>query len=88
MLILTTSMFQLPKPNIQSLYCQGSTLPGIIYVGRTPTMEHYLLYPNIFHQPSYNVQMYEEYILTTTRFPLVYDNDPKYDFFIFHSPGK
>ena len=32
--------------------------------------------------------MYEEYILTTIRFPFVYDNDPKYNFFIFHPPGK
>ena len=29
-------------------------------------MEHDQLYPNVFHQPSYNLQMYEEYILTTT----------------------
>ena len=51
-------------------------------------MEHDQLYPNIFHQPSYNLQMYEEYIWTTTRFPLVYDNNPIYDFFIFYTPGK
>ena len=32
--------------------------------------------------------MYEEYILTTTRFPLVYYIDPYCDFFLFHTPGK
>ena len=51
-------------------------LSGIIYVGRIPTTEHDLLYTYVFHQPSYNLQMYEECILTTTRFPLVYYNDP------------
>ena len=75
MLIFTASVLQQPKPNVPSLYCQGSTLSGIIYVGRIPTMEHDLLYTNIFHQPSYDLQMYEEYILTTTRFPLVYLNE-------------
>ena len=36
MLIFTTSTLQQPKTNIPSLYCQGSTLPGIIYVGNQP----------------------------------------------------
>ena len=38
-------------------------------------MEHDQLYLNVFHQPFYNLQMYKEYILTTIRFPLVYDNE-------------
>ena len=65
-----------------------STLLGIIYIGRTPTMEHNQLYPNIFHQPSYNLQMYEKYILTTTRFSLVYYSNPNCNVFLFHTPGK
>ena len=73
------------RTNVPSLYHQASSPPGIIYVGRTPTMEHNQLYPN---EPSNNLRMYEECILTTTRFLLVYDNDPNYDFFIFHTPGK
>ena len=32
--------------------------------------------------------MYKEYILTIIRFPLVYNNNPKCDFFILHPPGK
>ena len=40
MLIFTTSTFQQPNRNVPSLYCQGSTPPAIIYVGRTPTTEH------------------------------------------------
>ena len=63
-------------------------LPRIIYVGRTPTTEHDQLYTNVFHQPSCNIQMYKEYILTTTRFSLVYYNDPYCNFFLFHTPGK
>ena len=51
-------------------------------------MEHDLFDPNFFHQPSYNLQMYEEYILTTSIFPLVYLNDPYCDYSIFHTPGK
>ena len=39
-------------------------------------MEHDLFHPNIFHQPSYYLWMYEEYILTTSILPLVYLNDP------------
>ena len=39
-------------------------------------MEHNLFHPNFFHQPSYNLWMYEEYILTTPIFPLVNLNDP------------
>ena len=35
------------------------------------------LFPlNIFHQSSYSLQMYKGYILTTTRFSLVYLNNP------------
>ena len=59
-----------------------------IYIGGTPTTEHDQSYPNVFHQPFFYLQMYKEYILTTIRFPLVYDNDPKYNFFIFQPPGK
>ena len=53
-------------------------------------MEHNLFHTNVFHQPSYNLllQMYKRYILTTTRFPLVYLNDPYCNFFLFHTPGK
>ena len=51
-------------------------------------MEHDQLHTNIFHQPSYNLQMYEEYILTTTTSPLVYYNDPYCNFFLFNTPGK
>ena len=36
----------------------------------------------------YILQMYKEYLLTTIRFPLVYDNNLKYNYFIFHPPGK
>ena len=32
--------------------------------------------------------MYEEYILTTPIFPLVYLNDPYYEYSIFRAPGK
>ena len=32
--------------------------------------------------------MYEGYILTTTRFPLVYLNDPFCNYYIEHTPGK
>ena len=46
------------------------------------------LYTSIFHQPSYNLQLYEEYILTMTRFPLVYYNDPNCNFFLFDTPAK
>ena len=62
----------------QVLFCQGSSLPGIIYIGRTPTTEHDQLYPNTNVQRIY---------LTTIRFLLVYDNN-LYDFSIFHPPGK
>ena len=30
----------------------------------------------------------QEFILTTTRFPLVYYNEPYCDFILFHTPGK
>ena len=73
--------------NIPKFILSRNTLPGIIYIGRIPTMEHDLLYTNIFHQPSY-LCMYEKYILTTTRFPFVYCNDPYCNFFLFHTPGK
>ena len=53
-----------------------------------PATEHDLLYTNVFHQPSYNLLMYQEYILTTTRSPLVYYSDPYWNFFLFHTPGK
>ena len=88
MLIFRTTTFQPPKTNISSLYCQGSTQAGIMYVGRIPPTEHDLLYTNVFHQPSYNLQMYNEYIKSTTRFPLVYLNEPYCNFFLFHTPGK
>ena len=55
MLIFTTCMFQDSKTNAPSLYCQGSTLPRIIYFGRTPNMECDLLHPNVFHQCFYNL---------------------------------
>ena len=87
MLIITTSTLEQPKKNITSLYCQESSLPRIIYIGRI-TMEHNLFHPNFFHQPSCNVWMYEEYILTTSIFPLVYLNDPYCDYSIFHTPRK
>ena len=74
--------------HIPCLYCQGSILRGITYVQRTSTTELDQLYYIILHQPFYNLQMYEEYILTTIRFPLVYDNNLNYDFFVFHPPGK
>ena len=76
--------------HVASLYCQQIILPGITYVEKTPTMEHDQFYSNIFHHPFYNIQMYNIYIyiLMTIQFPLVYDNDLKYDFFIFHLPGK
>ena len=61
---------------------------GITYVEMTPTTEYDQFYSNVFHQPFYNLQMYKEYIFTTIGFPLVYDNDLKYNFFIFHPPGK
>ena len=51
-------------------------------------MEHDQLYPNIFHQPFYKPTNVQRIYLTTTRFPLVYDNNPKYDFFIFHTRQK
>ena len=51
-------------------------------------MEHDPFHPNVFHQPSYNLQMYEEFILTTSVFPLVYLNDLYCDYFLFHTPGK
>ena len=40
------------------------------------------------HQLSYSLQMYNRYILTTTRFPLVYLNDPLCNYYIEHTPGK
>ena len=88
MLLITTSIFQHPKTNMPSLYCQGSTLPGMLYVGKTTTTEHDLFHPNIFHQPSYNLQMYKEYILTNIIIPLIYLNDPYCNYFLFHIPGK
>ena len=51
-------------------------------------MEHNPFYPNFFHQHSYSLQMYEEYIMTTSIFPLVYLNDPYCDYSLFHAPGK
>ena len=50
--------------------------------------EHNPFHPNLFHQPSYNLWLYEEYILTTLIFPLVYLNEPYCDYSIFHTPGK
>ena len=41
--------------HIPSSYCQGSTLPGITYIGMTLTMEHDQLYPNVICQPFYNL---------------------------------
>ena len=55
MLIFTTSTLQPPKTNVASLYSQGITIPGIIYVGRIPTTECDPLYPNVFHQPFFNL---------------------------------
>ena len=51
-------------------------------------MELNLSHLNFFHQPSYNLWMYEKYILTTSRSPLVYLNDPYCDYSIFHTPGN
>ena len=48
--------------HVASLYCQQIILPGITYVEKTPTMEHDQFYSNIFHQPFYNIQMYNVYI--------------------------
>ena len=45
-------------------------------------------HPNIFHQPSYELGMYEEYILTSSIFPLVYLNNLYCDYFLFHTSGK
>ena len=55
MLMFTTSMYQQLKRNVSTLYCQGRTVPEIIHVGRTPTTEYDLLYPNVFRQPFYNL---------------------------------
>ena len=51
-------------------------------------MEHNLFHPNVFCQPSYILWMYEEYILTTSVFPLVYCNNAYCDYFLFYIPGK
>ena len=51
-------------------------------------MNHDLFHSNIFHQPSYNLRMYKRYILTTTRFPLVYLNNRFCNYYIEHTPGK
>ena len=48
-------MFYAPMLCVPSLYCQESILPGITYVGKTPTTEHDQLDPNVFHQPSYSL---------------------------------
>ena len=76
MLIITASTLERSKKTISSLYLQESTLSEIIYVGSITTTEFNPSHPNFFHQPSYNLWMYEEYILTTSRFPLVYLYDP------------
>ena len=83
-----TSTFQQTMTNVTSLCHQASDLPGIIYVGKASTMKCDLFHPNIFHQLSYSLQMYEGYILTTTGFPLVYLNDPFGNYHIDHTPGK
>ena len=88
MIIITTSTLQQPKKNVLSLYCQGSTLSGIIYIGSIATTEFNLFHPNFFHQPSYNLCMYKKYILTTSIFPLVYLDYPYFDYSILHTPGK
>ena len=51
-------------------------------------MKHDLFHLNVFHQPSYNLRMYEGYILTTSRFPLVYVNNTFCNYLIEHTPGK
>ena len=50
--------------------------------------EHNMFHLNVFNQPSYNLQMYKEYILTTSLLPLVYHNNPCCDCFLFYTPGK
>ena len=40
---------------------------GIIYIGRTPTMECDLFHPNIFHQPFYNLH-YDHIIRNATNY--------------------
>ena len=51
-------------------------------------MKRDLFHPIVFHQASYNLQMFEGYILTTTRFPLVYLIDPFCNNYIEITPGK
>ena len=41
---------------IPSLLHQETTLPGIIYIGKTPTTEYNPLYSKVFHQRFYNPQ--------------------------------
>ena len=67
---------RMTKEECLKLYCQGNTLSEIIYFGSITTMEFNLSHPNFFHQPSYNLQMYKKYILTTLRFPSVYSMIP------------
>ena len=62
-------------------YPELSMLEGHQPWNMTSCIQHL---PPTFH----SLQMYEEYILTTTRFPLVYYNNPYYNFFLFHTPGK
>ena len=87
-LITTRSMLEQPKKNLSSLYCQGSTLPEVIYIGMITTTEHNPFHPNFFHPPSYSLQMHEEYFLTTSIFPLVYLTNPYSDYSISKIPGK
>ena len=87
MLIFTASTFKQPKTNIASLYCQGSTLPGIIYVGMIQTTEHK---PVVYQclPPTFLSYECTRNILTATRFSLVNSNNPYCDFFLFCTPGK
>ena len=47
-----------------------------------------LFHPNVFHQRSYSLCMYKGYILTTTRFQLVYLYDLFCNYYIEDTPGK
>ena len=48
-------MSQQLNPNVPYFICQGSPLPGIIYIGMTPTTECDQFCPNVFQQPFYNL---------------------------------